>query len=240
MEMFEQPMSYWVGMEIPDASAAELADFDRFYSEVHAYEVMAANPGFVRFHRYELLAPDPRGDLGPRYLAMYELSEAAGAAYLECEFGPAEGKPRYSSGPPAWERRQIHWRMMWRQRAAYGEGSSPADALYVVGMDPGPGDASEFDAFYTSVHLPEIVRIGGYRRGTRLALEQGLAHPDGPSPSFVALYEAGPELAGEIRAGRVTPTHPDPTRPLSVGPAAWESRRTAWRLVYERTGGGSV
>ena len=47
--------TYWVGMDIPaDTSAADVAAFNDFYSNVHKAEVLAGNPGFLRGRRYEL------------------------------------------------------------------------------------------------------------------------------------------------------------------------------------------
>jgi hypothetical protein len=241
--MFSEPMTYWIGLDTPDSTEEEVAEFSRFYDEVHAHEVLAANPGFARCHRFELLTADSRGVPGPRFLAMYECSEAAAATYLEREHGPAEHKPRYSSGPPAWERREARWRMIWRRIVATDPGAPLPSSIYLVGMDPGPGDAAAlaaFDAFYTMTHVPEILASGGYRAGTRLRLEAGLLHPEPGAPSFVACYEADAALTEAIAAGTPDPTVPDPTRALSEGPPAWATRRTAWRHVYRRVGSASA
>ena len=65
-EAFSHPFMYWVGMNTaPNTDAAALAAFNTFYSKTHLPEVVASNPGVVRGWRYELLQPDPRGDLDP-------------------------------------------------------------------------------------------------------------------------------------------------------------------------------
>jgi hypothetical protein len=70
-QAFAYPFMYWVGMHTPpDMDAAAVAEFSQFYSTTHVPEVVASNPGFVRGTRYELLQPDPRGDWGPRWLAV--------------------------------------------------------------------------------------------------------------------------------------------------------------------------
>ena len=106
---FSYPFMYWVGMNTaPDTDAAALAEFNAFYSKTHVPEVVASNPGFVRGSRYELLQPDPRGDFGPRWLAIYEMDgEAAARTYAQRNDGPAEGRPTYTPGPAAW--RRGHW-----------------------------------------------------------------------------------------------------------------------------------
>src|SRR4030088_1989024 len=83
-EVFAHPFMYWVGMDTdPRTSPEALADFNRFYSTTHVGEVLAAHPGFVSVSRYELLDPDPRGDMhsGPRWLAVYEMTDEAAAQH---------------------------------------------------------------------------------------------------------------------------------------------------------------
>lgn len=85
-QAFAYPFMYWVGMNThPDTDPTAVAEFSRFYSTIHVPEVVASNPGFVRGTRYELLHPDPRGDWGPRWLAVYEMDgEAAHSIPLSC------------------------------------------------------------------------------------------------------------------------------------------------------------
>ena len=101
--MADTPFMYWVGMNTePATSTEELVRFNDFYSHTHMREVVEANQGFVRATRYELCEPDPRGDLGPRWLAVYEMQdEVAAQAYLTRNDGPPEGRPVYSPGPAA-------------------------------------------------------------------------------------------------------------------------------------------
>src|SRR6185436_7098674 len=92
--------------------------FNDFYTHVHMREVVAAYPGFVRAIRYELCEPDPRGDLGPRWLAVYEIeNETAAMSYLNRADGPREGQPVYSPGPAAWQTYESWWRLIWRRVA---------------------------------------------------------------------------------------------------------------------------
>jgi hypothetical protein len=103
-QAFAYPFMYWVGMNTsPDTDPAAVAEFSQFYSTVHVPEVVASNPGFVRGTRYELLQPDPRGDYGPRWLAVYEMDgEAAARTYATRNDGPPEGRLRYTPGPAVW------------------------------------------------------------------------------------------------------------------------------------------
>jgi hypothetical protein len=226
-QTFENPFMYWVGMNTAaETSAEELAEFSRFYSETHVPEVVAGNPGFVRGTRYELLEPDPRGDFGPRWLAVYEMdSEAAARTYMQRNDGPAEGRPQYTPRPAAWRAATTTWRMIWRRMTSSGTSNQAPDSIFMVGMNvPKDTDAAglaEFNAFYTNIHVPEVMARRGYPRGTRFELHRAFRHPEPGCPRFCAVYEAH----ADSKPGE---------GPLSSGPPTWEQHETLWRLVYRR------
>jgi len=230
---------YWVGMDTdPAASPDELADFNRFYTETHVPEVVAAN-GFAFASRYELLDPDPRGDFGPRWLAVYEMpGEAEARAYAERNDGPASGRPNYTPVPPSWKHAHIRWRMLWRQLATHGTSGELPESIFLVGMNvPPETDAAglaEFNHFYTTVHVPEVVAAGGYVRGSRYELYRAFAHPEPGCPRFCAIYEADTAATEANQRYRADPSS-QPARPrMSSGPPTWEAHDTLWRLVYRR------
>ncbi len=237
-EVFTTPFMYWVGMNTPPtASEAEAAEFSQFYSEVHVPEVLAENPGFIRATRYELLQPDPRGDFGPRWLAMYELEdEAAARVYTERNDGPPEGRPTYTSGPAAWAGAEMMWRMIWHRLAQHGTTTEPPHSIYLVGMNVPPDtDAAglaEFNEFYTDIHVPEVMAYRDFHRATRFELHREFRHPEPGCPQFCALYEA--DEASTV-AQQQQPNAPTTDRsPLSSGPPTWEQHDTLWRLLYRR------
>jgi hypothetical protein len=238
LDAFGYPFMYWVGMNTaPDTSAADLADFDRFYSQTHVPEVVANNPGFVRGTRYELLEPDPRGDFGPRWLAVYEMDgEAAARTYAERNDGPADGRPTYTPGPAAWSRTESVWRMIWRGVSASGQSSETPYSIFMVGMNvPDDTDAAglaAFNEFYTRTHVPEVMAAGGYSRGVRFELQRAFRHPEPGCPRFCAIYTADESAT---RANQALRANPRPGRPqLSSGPPTWEKHDTRWRLIYRR------
>jgi len=222
---FSAPCMYWVGMNLRDAAPGEIED-----------------NGFSRLHRYEVLERDPRHDLVPTWLALYEADEEAARRYLALEDGPPEQKPKYSSGPPIWEERTLVWRMIWGRIPATettGAAAPDPDSVFLVGMEPAEGDAGaleEFNAFYTGTHVAEVVAAGSYRRGSRYELRRGLLHPGGASPRYCAIYEGDPPVTEAVRSGSVHPTIPDPARNLSAGPPVWAERTTVWRAVYRSLG----
>jgi hypothetical protein len=222
----------------PDSSADELAEFNDFYSNIHVPEVVNGNPGFVRATRYELSGPDPRGDLGPHWLAVYEMdSEGAAQGYSARNDGPPEDRPAYTPGPSAWQRYEGWWRLLWR-RVAPAEGElSPKAApyLYFVAMNVPPDtDAqglAEFNEFYTNTHVPEVVAANRFLSGARYELYRALLHPDPGAPRFLAVYEADEgSLAAQAERRDNAGAYPA----LSSGPPAWEAHDTLWRLQYRR------
>jgi hypothetical protein len=231
--LFASPLMYWVGMTTrADTPPDELAAFNNFYSHTHAPEVLVRNPGFVRATRYELIGPDPRGDLGPGWLAVYDLEdEAAARAYEAVNDGPADGRPAYSAGPPAWQRARRDWRFLWRQVAAVGRPSEAPYAIYLVGMNiPAETDAAglaAFNAFYTDVHVPEVVAAGGYTSGTRFERYRDFKPEEARCPRFLAVYQADQAATERL-------LHRASSAVYSSGPPAWEQHETLWRLVYRR------
>lgn len=230
--VFAAPYQYWVGIDTaPGASEDDLAELDDFYRRFHFPEVFAANPGFITATRYRLDAPDPRGDFGPMWLAVYGIEDRAGAERYEAlESDPTVERPKYTPGPAVWKGMSPRWRIMWRQTFASGERSLSPESIFMVGMDT-PATASaqevaEFNDFYSSTHVPEVLSTGGYEAGTRVERQAVFFHrePD-ECPQFCAIYEG----AGGTSSG------PPPGEP-TPGPDAWENRETRWRLRYRRVG----
>ena len=230
---------YWVGMNTPPSmDDATLAAFTRFYSATHVPEVVAHNQGFVRGSRYELLGPDPRGDFGPRWLAVYEMADQGAADTYAAGADRAARNPAYTPGPPGWRDASIIWRIIWRQLTERGAAVEPPASIFVVGMNvPANTDAASlksFNDFYTNTHLPEVMSMGGYARGTRFERYQAFAHPAPGCPQFCAIYEAD---EATTRANQGRPAAPSPApggRSFTPGPPVWEQHDTLWRLVYRR------
>jgi hypothetical protein len=103
---------YLLGVNPPaDATAADLAIFNDFYTNVHMPEV-AERRQALRAVRYELvheIRPPYQG--APRFLAVYEVDEAG--ASNRRHIGPP-----YTSGPEVWQRHRTPWRLWYRRLAA--------------------------------------------------------------------------------------------------------------------------
>ncbi|MFC4055864.1 hypothetical protein ACFOY4_39775 [Actinomadura syzygii] len=96
-----------IGMDpATDATAAEIAEFDDFYTGVHLPEILPRF-GYDRGSRFrlwhEFIHPAPGA---PRYNAIYEADDP--------EPKPPSGEP-LTPGPRAWEERQVRWRVKFRR-----------------------------------------------------------------------------------------------------------------------------
>lgn len=99
---------YLLGVNPPDdATDADLATFNDFYTNVHLVEV-AERRHALRAVRYELVEEVEAPYLGaPRYLAVYEVDESSAAHRRH------EGPP-YAKGPTVWQRHRTPWRLWYR------------------------------------------------------------------------------------------------------------------------------
>jgi hypothetical protein len=103
---------FLVGMNVPQQTTdAELADFNRFYTETHVPEVMTYG-GYARGTRVEVHRAFAHPDPGcPRFCAIYE----ADAQATEQRAARREARGTLSSGPPAWEAHDTLWRLVYRR-----------------------------------------------------------------------------------------------------------------------------
>jgi hypothetical protein len=231
----DSPYLLVVGVDLPedDLDEVDVAAFNDSYSQIHVPDVVEANPGFMRGTRYQLIEPDPRGDLGPRWLAVYELADRTAVdGYLQRPTQPGPGLAAYRD----WAEygRSVRWRILWRRhedfRGAIGPWGRPY--LFLIGMDvPNGTDAAglaAFNEFYSRIHVPEVVRALGYVQGLRFQRLHSILHPEPGCPQFMATYD-GDEEAIRRQAEGVPPGAIQ-----MEGPEAWNSRQTQWRLVYRR------
>jgi hypothetical protein len=139
--------------------------FNRWYEDVHVPGVLK-RPGWSALRRYECLEGEPR------YLAIYDLTEAA----LEGEVSAAPFRD------PAFGRRirDYHART-WRRILAAGEDPAAADLINLITVDIGPEHAEPFSRWYSETHVPEILACPGWLGGERYESIDG-------DPRFLAMY----------------------------------------------------
>jgi hypothetical protein len=243
---FENPMMYWFGMNFKSQDPADLAEFNAFYNDIHIGEVVKNNPGFLLGHRYELLAPDPRGDFGPQFLAMYEIGDAeSGQAFID-RSGKGRNRDLFTPEPPVWmDNMEMMWSLVWRQIAESGPTIVP-DSIYMVGIDAPEGideaGLAEFNDFYTNIHMHEAAANLGYSRAVRYELAQEQRHPEPHCPQFLAIYEGDEKRTRQTEESLAAPAASGPPpaatsgRQSSQGPEVWRQHTTPWRLTYRRIG----
>ncbi|MBT2208076.1 MULTISPECIES: DUF4286 family protein [Actinomadura] len=231
---FTSEFLYWISLDFAGSEPADLARFERFYNETHVPEVLSRYPGFRVAHRFSLQIPDPRGDFGGGYLAAYEVEdEQAVEKYIAGTTAPGGTRPPYSDDPPLWPDLLTHrWRVVYEKVSETGPSTGDPGSIYIIGIEP-PADVgdelAEFDEFYTGVHLPEAVAIGGFSRGSRYTLRRELEHPAPGCPRFLAVYEQADGSDEQARATLRTLIDSDGWTP---GPASWTRKTTPWRLWY--------
>jgi hypothetical protein len=167
------PWWYVVGLTVdPDIPAARLAEFDAFYRDVHAPEVLRHNPGFTRCLRWQVGRRDPAGEPAPDRLACYAvLDESSVDSYLD----PAKPRPAYSPKPDVWRAyTRPLWRGFWRVTGTAGE-----PATGPIGLTGG--------------HEPPATG----RPSARLAVHRDMSQA--PAPRHVVLHEAPEQVAGPWR-----------------------------------------
>ena len=100
---------YLLGVNPPtDITSAELDVFNDFYTHVHMPEV-ADRRHALRAERYELVRETRSPYRGaPRFLAVYELDQAAAANRRHVG-------PPYAAGPDVWQRHTTPWRLWYRR-----------------------------------------------------------------------------------------------------------------------------
>jgi hypothetical protein len=232
---FVEPYLQVTCVDPATSDPATLDEFNRYYTEVHAPDVVRNNPGIRRSYRYELDIRDPRGALGPKWLSVYEWENRHGAQVFVVR-GEAPGgswRPDYLPEPPIWSgigRGKAQWgRLMCNKLSDSGPPLPAPAAILMEGFDLPEGSEGALQAFFTSEDSLKIDERTSYSRVSTYLLED-LSTKQAPivkQPKYLRIYEADAEtaetFAGAVRAPAV-----------AVGPDAWQARDIAWQIVYRR------
>lgn len=74
---------------------------------------------------------------------------------------------------------------------------TPAEWLFVVGLDLQQGHEADFEDWYNVEHLPGLAAVEGVRRAVRYRLDTAASDMTGTFPPYLALYEVeSPEIPG--------------------------------------------
>jgi hypothetical protein len=105
-----------IGMDpAPGTDVTGLAEFNRYYSDVHLREVLGTVP-FDSAVRYEVMAElAPLPDSTPRYCAIYEAEESKIEAMDAAYAAIAKSPPVREPAPPSWVNRNTAWRLTYQR-----------------------------------------------------------------------------------------------------------------------------
>lgn len=212
--------------------------FTDWWARAHQPEWVSF-PGFRRGWFLELLRDHP-GAVGAQpqqYAAVYEVA------------GPSAFNQALAAGPPwgPWQRYVDDWLLDWTRtyrRVISGPADGPADpapenswALVSVDLAAGLSDEAvgEFNHWYDTVHVPELLGNPGFRRAWRLEHQPDPGELNPYSTRYLAIYEVAD--ADDFAAARdrrsaagITPWAPWNEQVRNFGVALYR--------VVHRTGNG--
>lgn len=211
----------------------EVDAFREGLGQVHLADVVDANFGVIGGRAYKLVESDASYERAPGWLTLYEMD---GLDALEAFSARLDRVSRGECGYRHWTdvQRVYRWRLLWRGigPADRGVALSSKPYLRLVGTDlpstTATEDLEEFDRFYSETHMPEVMVLRQYVRGSRYKLHRDLGHPPPGAPQFVAAYE-GDEAS---RSGNGRPAGARTQRELTAGPPVWASRKVRWYSMF--------
>jgi hypothetical protein len=175
------------------------ADYHDWYENEHGPARLTV-PGVVGGFRYEAL-----DGVGPRWLALYELSgtEVLDSAEYKAVLENGSDRDKFIMANLATLDRRIY-----EQISSDGPGvAGPGPVLLAVANLVAPETVDDMTAWYEQEHIPMLLAVPGWLRIRRYRLV-GPAPLDGPGVGFLSLHElAGPAVLEEpaYRAAVSTP-----------------------------------
>jgi len=162
-----------------DVPADKEQEFSRWYNEEHLAERMAI-PGFLSGARYEAVKGNPK------HLAYYELENVAvleSDAYRKVSKNPTPWTQKI--GPQAIGKpfiRNVYTMIHPASLTPKIAGSAMAPALQIGRMDVPREVDAEWNAWYSTVYVPNYEKVPGVIRGRRYRAVDG-------TPQYLTLYE---------------------------------------------------
>jgi hypothetical protein len=152
-------------------------EFNRWYNEEHLAELLSV-PGVLNAARYEATSS------GPKHMAVYELESPA-----VIETDAFKNRPRTEWGkkvsPTVIGSNVINnvYEMIYPSALNDGIANSDmAPALQIGRMDVPDTQATEWNAWYSGVYVPNYEKVPGCIRGRRWKVVRG-------APSYAVVYE---------------------------------------------------
>jgi hypothetical protein len=188
-------MVYWTVVKANLSDGRLDAEFNDWYNRVHVPNFVAM-PGFTRAWRVRrLMHSEQRGDPGQEFLAIYE-TETIDA------FLAALHKTELKSGHSweGWERHLTDWQRSyhrvlgaWRDEAevqdSVGRYWSIVRVDYLSQLAQAGFAERDFNAWYSDVHVPEVIGNRGFGRAWRLETVPHEEQLGDPRQKYWAVYE---------------------------------------------------
>ena len=154
-----------------DVDAAHEAEFNRWYNEEHLHHLLKV-PGFLSAGRYEAISG------GPKYLAMYELEDVSAlrtSAFLdEVRFRPSPWRTKASGGHVGRNYLVQGYRQIFPARTNPVELTmGPSPYLQMGRMDIPAAFEEEWNAWYSTVYVPDYLNVPGVIRARRYMVVDG-------------------------------------------------------------------
>ncbi|OAA65934.1 Dimeric alpha-beta barrel [Niveomyces insectorum RCEF 264] len=237
------PGIFWVNSRVKDPAEFPFDDFLRWYDDVHIPDILRVKPdgedggggggdGIRASWRYRCTDPNRASPV----LVVHKCPDLAflqTAAFRSIPMTHASlpgNKPIHQLA--ALDTRFVQHVETWSSPVA-NDGRAPM--LVSEAIDPAADVTPDaFDAWFRSVHVPEVAALPGWRRTSRFALAFKKPNPDTddaahPTPRFLALHEfaEGPAAATDtavVPASGIITTFPP--QPAAATRAILDAART--------------
>jgi hypothetical protein len=199
------------------------ADFNRWYDDHHIVEVPQHYRGFLSGLRYRLNPVQRQGPRATRpaqfqYLAVYQLDGSIPPAEVHADVASGHGRTVRNDGSldpyhQAWTFAPLD---DWIEAPEPSPIPGSQRHLFMAFTNPAPGREDEFNAWYDTYHVPEILReMPGFQAARRYRLHAEQRKDQNHPWRYLAMYRlVGDDVqaihAGDAAAherGALTPTN---------------------------------
>ena len=182
-----------------------------------------------RYHRYDLFAGD-NGEECARYLAIYEFdNKNALAAFRQC--------PEFAVGSKDFEKNwpgigNIIWGGAYEPHKFLERKKGGDSTLFIVATDCRPEKATEYNQWYSDIHLPMLFEFKGITRASRYNLYEQKGDNKGKSSKYLAIYEfdSKEDLDAFLHSPEIAAARPDWDEKY---PSSVFGIKLAWSALYE-------
>ena len=195
-----------VGSEPVSGKEAEYNEwYDKHISDLFGCEDLKKA---TRYHRYDLVAGDNRED-SSAYLTIYEFdNKEALAAFPQCPEFVAGGKDFEENWPGMGN---TVWGGAYEPHKFVERKKGGDSHLFIVATECNPEKATEYNRWYSDIHLPMLFEFKGITRASRYNLYKPSSDDKGKSVKYLAIYEFDnkEDLAAFLQSPEIAAARPD-------------------------------